>query len=485
VRAEAPARALSAPTAPVWFGTLFLGLIVLAPLPFGSNRPVWWSLLGLATTALTLCYLVLIAKQGPSGTGLRLRPVAGFLVPFTAALIWAACQMLPLGPAEDLAANPLWPLAGEALSRAVPAAVSLDPHETGTGMLRLLTYGLVFWLALELGRRRGFAERALRWLAYAGLAYAGYGLLMHVLGIERILWFPKWAYEGFITSTFINRNSYATYAALGLLAALAVLVDTLRLKAGAPRAKRAAARAVLDRLAGPALLPLITCLVIATALAGTGSRAGMLSLALGLIVFGFAAAFARLIRLRYALAGILLLAGLLGTMIALQGGALIDRLEADTLDKDRSARTELYALTLDATRDNPLLGAGLGTFPEVFSMYRDASFDTLGPIGKAHNSYLGNALELGIPAALLILVALLAIAERSLTGLRRRRRARLFPVLGLAVLIVVALHSTVDFSLEIPAVGVTFAALMGITCAQSLPSTRRVRKKPVLKVVKA
>jgi O-antigen ligase len=211
----------------------------------------------------------------------------------------------------------------------------------------------------------------------------------------------------------------------------------------------------------------------------------MLSLALGLIVFGFAAAFARLIRLRYVLAGILLLAGLLGTMIALQGGALIDRLEADTLDKDRSARTELYALTLDATRDNPLLGAGLGTFPEVFSMYRDASFDTLGPIGKAHNSYLGNALELGIPAALLILVALLAIAERSLTGLRRRRRARLFPVLGLAVLIVVALHSTVDFSLEIPAVGVTFAALMGITCAQSLPSTRRVRKKPVLKVVKA
>jgi O-antigen ligase len=194
---------------------------------------------------------------------------------------------------------------------------------------------------------------------------------------------------------------------------------------------------------------------------------------------------ARLIRFRVALIGIVLLAGALASVIALRGGAFVDRLETDTLDKDRSARAELYALTADAIKDNPFLGTGLGSFPDVFALYRGAEFDTLGPIGKAHNSYLGNALELGLPAALLLMAALAALGETTFTGLRRRRRGRLFPVLGLSALTVVALHSTVDFSLEIPAVSIAFAALMGIACAQSYRSRRRRRRKPVLTVVPA
>jgi O-antigen ligase len=418
--------------------------------------------------------------------GFRLWQIGGFLLPFVAAVIWAALQALPLGmiPGQTLS-NPLWGLASQALDRPLPGTISLNPHETLTGVLRLVIYGAVFWLALELGRHRAFADRALRWIAYAGIAYAAYGLLMHILGMELILWFRKWAYQGFVTSTFVNRNSYATYAALGLLCALTLLVDALRSHSARPRGRRAAAIAMIERLSGRALLPLFACIGIAVALLQTGSRAGVLSLCLGLVVFAFGAATARLIRFQTALCGVAILGLLLGGVIALRGGAFVDRLETDTLDKDRGARSELYALTLDAIRDNPILGTGLGTFPEVFALYRGGAFDTLGPIDKAHNSYLGNALELGVPAAFLLIAALAAVGETSLTGLRRRRRGRLFPVLGLSALSVVALHSTVDFSLEIPAVAVTFAALMGVACAQSYRSRRRRRRKPVLTVVAA
>jgi len=473
-----------ATTPPAWFGTVFLALIVLAPLPFGSNRPVWWSLLGLAATTLFAAYLILI-RRGGVVPGFRLWQVGGLVLPFGAALIWAGLQAVPFGLSAGPVTNPLWDLAGEALGRSLPSAVSVNPHETLTGVARLLTYALVFWLALELGRHRSFADRALRWFVYAGMAYAVYGLAMEVLGLDLILWFPKWAYQGFVTSTFVNRNSYATYAALGLLCAAALLVDSLRSRSARPKTARKAIIGLIERLGGRGLVPLFACVIIAVALLQTGSRAGVLSLALGLVVFGITAAMARLIRFRIALAGIVLLVVMLGTVIALRGGAFVDRLESDTLDKDRNARGELYALTMDAIKDNPFLGTGLGTFPDIFALYRGAEFDTLGPIDKAHNSYLGNALELGLPAALLLMAALAAAGETNLVGLRRRRRGRLFPVLGLSALAVVALHSTVDFSLEIPAVGVTFAALMGITCAQSYRSRRRRRRKPVLTVVAA
>lgn len=473
-------HAVQAP--PAWLGTLFLALIVLAPLPFGSNRPVWWSLIALVTAGLCACYLILVGR-GATAPAFRLWRVAGLVLPFAAALIWAAFQALPLS--GDALASPIWGLAGAALERELSGAISVNPHESLTGVLRLLTSGMIFWLALELGRHRPFADRTLRWLAYAGLAYAAYGLAMQMLGIERILWFEKWAYQGFVTSTFVNRNSYATYAALGLLCALLLLLDALRSRSARRRHGRAALIALIERLSGRALLPLVASIVIAIALLQTGSRAGVLSLAFGLVVFALAAAFARLIRARVALIGIVLLVAALSTVIALRGGTFVDRLEADTLDKDRDARAELYALTTDAIKDNPLTGTGLGTFPEVFAMYRGAEFDTLGPIDNPHNSYLGNALELGLPAAFLLFTALAAAGETSLTGLRRRRRGRLFPVLAVSALALVALHSTVDFSLEIPAVAITFAALMGIACAQSHRSPRRRRRKPVLRVVPA
>jgi O-antigen ligase len=474
-----PGRArASAP--PAWLGTAFLVLIVLAPLPLGSNRPAFWSLLGLAAALLCAGYLLLL-RRGAVTPGFRLGQLAAMVLPFAAAVVWAAFQAAPLGAA----ANPLWGLAGDALGLKLAGAVSLDPHETLSFVLRLITYGLVFWLALELGRHRAFADRALRWLAYAGLVYAAYGLVMHVLGIERILWIPKTAYQGFVTGTFVNRNSYATYAALGFLCAIGLTLDALRAHGARPRKGRLAFAALIERLSGRALLPLIAAVTLAVALAQTGSRAAIASLALGLVVFALAAASARLVRFRTALIGIALIAAILGTAIALRGGAFVDRLDSGTLDKDRDARAEIYALTADALKDNPLIGTGLGTFPQVFALYRGASFDTLGPIDKAHNSYLGNALELGIPAALLFLAALAAAGQASLAGLKRRRRGRLFPVLGLSALTVVALHSTVDFSLEIPAVSVTFAALMGVACAQSHRSRTRRRRKPVLRVVSA
>ena len=53
-------------------------------------------------------------------------------------------------------------------------------------------------------------------------------------------------------------------------------------------------------------------------------------------------------------------------------------------------------------------------------------------------------------------------------GIRIRHKFRFIPVMGLAVLILASLHSIVDFSLQIPGVGVYFAAIMAAATTVSL-----------------
>ena len=45
-----------------------------------------------------------------------------------------------------------------------------------------------------------------------------------------------------------------------------------------------------------------------------------------------------------------------------------------------------------------------------------------------------------------------------------------YPALGLAVTALAAIHAWFDFSLQMPAVAVTYAAILGVACAQSYSS---------------
>jgi hypothetical protein len=53
-------------------------------------------------------------------------------------------------------------------------------------------------------------------------------------------------------------------------------------------------------------------------------------------------------------------------------------------------------------------------------------------------------------------------------GIRTRQRFRFMPIMGLSALILVSLHSLVDFSLQIPGVGVYFAAVLAAAVSVSI-----------------
>jgi len=62
----------------------------------------------------------------------------------------------------------------------------------------------------------------------------------------------------------------------------------------------------------------------------------------------------------------------------------------------------------------------------------------------------------------------LVLIAAFIRGVKVRHKFRFIPVMGLSALVLASLHSVVDFSLQIPGVGVYFAAIMAATVTVSL-----------------
>ena len=439
---------------------LLLAVVLLAPLPLGGYRPWAWSLLAVAVGILLLVWCAAVL-HGSARAPIPLRWLWPVALPFALVVAWAFMQTTDVVPRSWW--HPLWGEAAATLGVPVAGGITVDPAMSRAAILRLVTYGGVFWLAVQLGRERSRAREALVAVAVAGVLYAAYGLLVYFAGWERILWLEKWTYIGDVTATFVNRNAYGAYAGLGALCCIALFLHALRPpRPGETRRVYDVTETVLLR----AMPFLVGVVVIGSALLLSHSRGAFLATGIGVLVL-MAAAAGRMIRPRSALIlGALIAAVGLG-VLGVSGGQTVERL-ADTvaLGTDRD-REELYRLTVDAIRDAPLTGHGFGAFLPAFRMYRDPSLSAPTVWDFAHNVHLEMAMDLGLPAAGLLYLSLAVVLAACLRGLVRRRRDQIYPAVAIAGVTLIAMHGIVDFSAQMPAVALTLALLLGIGFAHS------------------
>lgn len=453
-----------------------LALAALAPLPFGSNRPWAWAALSLVVGVLLVLWAISArglaanrARGDPAALGVPLRRIGLTAAGFAAVVLWIFFQASPLAP--EAWHHPLWRDAARALDTPLAGSISIDPAGTLTALMRLLAYAGVFWLALQLGRRAENATRMVWTVALAGVGYSVYGLVVQFGGLDTILWYERWAYNDSLTSTFVNRNSFATYAGISLIAITALIVTMMRRDAPVELFTAAGARWFIEQLTGRLGILLVMALATASALLLTHSRGGMISALVGLLVLAGALAMARGGRPVTALMTIAGIAAFGFAALMLGGDVTLERL-AGTLQDGRVAgeRPAAYALVIEGIADNPWLGAGYGTFEAAFPLIRDISLPGKDIYDKAHNTYLEFAFEAGLPAFAIMMAILGGLLWRCIRGVLDRRRDRLAPCVATGATALVATHALVDFSLQIPAVAVTYALLLGAGCAQSWSS---------------
>ena len=92
---------------------------------------------------------------------------------------------------------------------------------------------------------------------------------------------------------------------------------------------------------------------------------------------------------------------------------------------------------------------------------------------RAHSTPLELASDLGLPLAVLIVIAWLIVLGMLIRGVCTRRRDLIMPVGALAVAILSLAHSIIDFSLQIPGYAIVVFSLVGAGLAQSFSSNNK------------
>ncbi len=211
----------------------------------------------------------------------------------------------------------------------------------------------------------------------------------------------------------------------------------------------------------------------------TQSRLGVLALAVGALTFGIGALILRSSSKRASASGGTQAVRIIGmaTLALVVGLAaarpVIGRLRAS---KDQSYSARFRVMTWSGVgsmvRAMPVMGAGPGAFDVRYPRYARVGYTQ-----HAHNSYLQQAAETGLPGALLLIATLGSVVVVGFRGLRSVPRADGadhdgIVLAGLLAGLVGALtHNVFDSDLYVPAIAVTMGAICGLIVSYARPAS--------------
>ena len=444
-----------------WLFRFYLLLLFLAPLPLGSNRPLFWSLLVFVAVLITLAWStgwILGVARWPGVIGRAKWP----LITLGLFLAWATLQLLPPGWVPDFTI-PAYIYEAFATT-ATKAGLSVDASTSSDSLL--LTIGLVLMavLTLLLVRSRRRILQVLFTLTLAGLFQALYGSLMVLSGIEYGFFEAKEFGRGVATGTFINRNHFANLLVLALSAGTGLLLAQMNLRGS--RNMRERLRSLLQAALGPKARLRIYMVVTVIALVLTRSRMGNMSFFAALTIVGFIA----LWRLKAPSRPLVVLVVsvlaidifMVGTWFGME--KVVDRIrqtvqvEQDEWHIRDKNRINADRETLNIISLAPITGMGGGSFYTVYPAWRgiDQKF-----MDHTHNDYLEFTSDYGLVGVTLLAWFLALCASKAMRGLRDRDRPQQFGISFASLMAMVAMmvHATVDFSLHIPANATWFIVL--------------------------
>jgi tetratricopeptide (TPR) repeat protein len=331
-----------------------------------------------------------------------------------------------------------------------PAALSLDPAASRVEALKWLTYGAVFATAAQVTRRAG-AKRGLGLVVLAALVGGVLTLAHGLFGIDKWLgiYQPRYAHPTWALSPLLNSNNYCGYLNLATFVAIGLAMT------GRPPAPRWA-------------LGLTAAVLFALSFL-TGSRGGVLALLLGvgLVALALREQTRRARRLGApSLPSWLPLAGaaLAGSTLFLLGSN--DTIWAQLLDETTS-KIRIVEWTAPLARDYLWFGVGRGAYETVAAAYRTMS--GLVTYQHAENFLADWVAEWGVVVCATALACFFWLLRPNKLGFLRHP----IPTASLIGVLVLVLQNLVDLGLEVAAVGIALATVLGSLWGGSLRDRAR------------
>jgi O-antigen ligase len=340
--------------------------------------------------------------------------------------------------------------------------ISWYPWETLRWLSRFLAYGAFFVLVAGYLPERAL-EKRLPWLVLSsGFGLSLIGIVQYLTWNGKIFWLIP-VYQGHPFSAWVNSNHFSGYAQMALL-----LGGGLLLKEAGYGGRRRRHREFGRRAAPKIALACFMLVLISVAIILARSRGGMFSLALAASIYLYLQVRAVSRNTRYAAWSALALAPLLLcvagiTYYILRGSEIY--VQETGVEASFAGRVNAWKGVLPMIAANPISGSGLGTFSLSYPLYK--IYGETAIWDQAHNEYLQAFAESGLIGFAMLVWGLVAFWRQSLSPLLSNHWQAQPPVaLGAALgVLVLWIHSLVEFNLQISANGLLFVLLAALVFA--------------------
>lgn len=455
---------------------VFLAVVVLAALPMGGNRDWAWAPLCVVLGLIAILVSLGIGARGTHAVAalerLPLLVLIGCWLFFAAFALWQMTTWTPL-----TADAWLFKRAAEILGSAHAPIPAIAADAARNSLLKCQACALIFLMARTLCRDRDNARWLLFALVASGVLVVSYGIAMQMSTNSCYLgtYLRK---QGALMpgdrcpmgGTFVNSNSFACYMGMCVVAALGLAFGSHRRKVKVAQGYHDDEDVrLVDWFNGQRVVLLALSVLMLGGMLMSASRAGFGASMAGVLFLGLLLVRGRG-RSRTQLGGIFFVGFAIFLVVGgIAGSGLLSKF---VVSVDDSSRLRIWSAAFQAIALSPWMGWGLGSFGDVFTLLQPAN--SLQPNDIAHSTPLETVVELGVFAAIpaLVVVALpWAVCLRG--GLTRRPAYRYLPAAAFAVAAVPILHSLIDFSLQMPAIGFATAALLGMGWAQAFSRSER------------
>ena len=267
-----------------------------------------------------------------------------------------------------------------------------------------------------------------------------FGIVQHLIPNGKLYWLRPLRWGGSPLGPFVNHNHFAGFVVLIVPLGLALILGTATRR---------------DKLP---LLYLFTALPIG-ALFLSGSRGGMASFLLEVVLLGFLATTNSPGRRRLVeAAGFAVLAGALVLWLGV-GPARWQLFGSPFAEIPHDRRISMFKDTLRIFLDHRWIGTGLGTLQTVYPRYE--SYYDGAIVTHAHNDYLELLSDTGLAGGMCGLAFVVILFWRGIQNWRAAESpsSRSFCAGAVAACGGMLLHSLVDFNLHIPSNALLFLVL--------------------------
>lgn len=427
---------------------LFLGVMLFAPLLWGSNRGIVWMLELLIILGLVLANRKMIFRAFATSRhdfGKHVSVLCGAAIAWFGLLLF---QGLPLG-------LPVWQalnfsdsaFVSDVFGRAFlgSPAISFDQDALLSQYLQFVLYlGVLVFAFAHAGDRvfRGLFYRTVLLSVILSVGIACSSFLMQLLSAQAV---AQWS------GGFANYNHFALHVVLGFSVWMLLRSPALNVM-----------RASENRKSGFST-HWVVGLVLIVALGFAASRGGYVVFGvvvfLGLFLARRQRVFAGFGQMSWGLFG-----GGLVLLVTLALGGGLQRFHQLSFESDRLA---IWRSAWTMVEQFPWFGVGGGGFQWVFPYFKQADLSDKLYV-YAHNDYLQLVVEYGIAGVLIAFLAVVFLVSwvfrAKASGKMRSREFAAFWLIGSPV----ALHAAVDFPLHIPAIVLIVVGMIGIVLGSTL-----------------